>query len=96
MEYSDERILEALLRMDDGYRAEPGMDVREVYRADNMVLGSLIRGRVRLVSTDLERGGLEPGDEGTVERVADQHGALSVRWDRVGDLLLFPEFDRWE
>lgn len=60
------------------------------------MVGSLIRRRVRLVSTDRKHTSLEPGDEGTVVGVDDESGALSVRWDRVSRQLLFPKFDRWE
>jgi hypothetical protein len=101
MSYSDESISEALLRIKNGDKS--------MQRHDNMVAGSLLRRRVRLIFMDSERvrsrddihPGLEPGDEGTVWTVY-ANGTVVVDWDRDWDRRagpadeLVPGIDRWE
>jgi hypothetical protein len=103
MEYTDERILEALLRLQDRYRAEHTMHgdvgVDEARKADNIVVGTLKGQRVRLVFLDREHSRREPGDEGTVATVGSR-GDVMVCWDRgyagYADRKLTPGRDRWE
>jgi hypothetical protein len=97
MEYTDERILETLRRMRDRSRPKPGMaggrDLAETRRADNIVFGSLLGRRVRLVM-GRELTHRVPGDEGTVTSI-DDLGHVWVDWDR-GHGWLVPGMDRWE
>jgi hypothetical protein len=99
MEYSDERILEALVRWRDN-RPERGMDVpvdMAARTADSIVVGSLIGARVRLGFMDPKDALHEPGEEGTVLSV-QYDGAVYVEWDRDPTYYpkLVPDRDRWE
>lgn len=88
MSFSDGEILEALLRMKNSDKS--------MRCHDNIVAGSLIRRRVRLVSTDLPNAPLATGAEGWVRFVGDK-GTLMVEWDRNKSLYqLEPGIDHWE
>jgi hypothetical protein len=98
VEYSDERILEALTRWRDrDWQPERGMDVDETSRADSIVIASLIGQRVRLVFMDNKKAPYGPGEEGTVFSV-DDDGTVVVDWDRGPNYPpgLVPDRDRWE
>lgn len=88
MSFSDEEILEALLRMKNSDRS--------MRHHDNVVAGSLIRRRVRLVSTARTDPSIASDAEGWVRHVGGS-GRLLVEWDRSPSrYALDPSIDRWE
>jgi hypothetical protein len=88
MSFSDDEILDALLRIKNGDKS--------MRRHDNIVVGSLIRRRVRLISTDRTNPSIASGAEGWVRYVGGG-GTLMVEWDRSDSIQeLDPGIDRWE